>query len=359
MKKLFLIFILTISIYADDNQTIDDKFQELENKVNKIEQKNILLENENIKLIEKIQAFDNQNKYIETTYTTIINTNQNKLDNFLWILASIIAVLGLFGFSAVSKYINTKLNKIISKKQNELDFLIENVKNLEKGLKFEYLQKLAEFSQHNKKSAETTQAEKNWLIYYAELLSENEDERTFEDWRILAFKYFYVDNDFEKSTKSIEKSIKLNPKFDFEDNKLLMYSYVAMDQYEEAIKQCLKILEENDIDEIWYELGNNYMYINEPIKAIEAYLNVKEETKQLTKNLSIAKAYSRIANYHKTIEYLNQCKDKETNLDVIHGFAESYENLGDKGKAIKYIKKALEIEPENIEFQEILYSLNR
>lgn len=34
MKKLFLIFILTISIYADDNQTIDDKFQELENKVN-------------------------------------------------------------------------------------------------------------------------------------------------------------------------------------------------------------------------------------------------------------------------------------------------------------------------------------
>ena len=99
--------------------------------------------------------------------------------------------------------------------------------------------------------------------------------------------------------------------------------------------------------------------IDSTIKAIEAYLNVKEETKQLTKNLSIARAYSLIANYHKTIEYLNQCKDKETNLDVIHGFIESYENLGDKGKAIKYIKKALEIEPENIEFQEILYSLNK
>ena len=123
-----------------------------------------------------------------------------------------------------------------------------------------------------------------------------------------------------------------------------MYSYVAMEQYEKAIKQCLEILQENNIDEIWYELGNNYMYVNDPIKAIEAYLNVKEETKQLTKNLSIARAYSLIANYHKTIKYLNQCKDKKTNLDVIHGFIESYENLGDKGKAIKYIKKALEIE---------------
>ena len=203
--------------YANENKIMSDKFNVLEEKINKIEQKNILLENENIKLIEKIQAFDTHNKYIETTYTTIINTNQNKLDNFLWILASIIAVFGLFGFSAVSKYINTKLNKIISKKQNELDVLIENVKNLEKGLKFEYLQKLAEFSQHNKKSGETTQAEKDWLIYYAELLSENEDERTFEDWRILAFKYFYVDNDFEGSTKSIEKSIKLNPKFNIFD----------------------------------------------------------------------------------------------------------------------------------------------
>lgn len=164
MYKLILIFIVGINIYANENKIMSDKFNVLEENINKIEQKNILLENENIKLIEKIQAFDTHNKYIETTYTTIINTNQNKLDNFLWILASIIAVLGLFGFSAVSKYINTKLNEIISKKQNELDVLIENVKNLEKGLKFEYLQKLAEFSQHNKKSGETTQAEKIGLF---------------------------------------------------------------------------------------------------------------------------------------------------------------------------------------------------
>lgn len=137
-----------------------------------------------------------------------------------------------------------------------------------------------------------------------------------------------------------------------------MYSYMAMEQYEEAIKQCLKILEESDIDEIWYELGNNYMYLNEPIKAIESYLNVKEETKQIAKNLNIARAYSLIGNYHKTIEYLNQCEDKETNLDVLYGFVESYENLENKEEAIRYTKKALEIEPKNIEFQEILYSLN-
>ncbi|QKF67627.1 hypothetical protein AVENP_2093 [Arcobacter venerupis] len=359
MYKLILIFIIGINIYANENEIMSDKFNVLEEKINKIEQKNVLLENENIKLTEKVNALDTHNKYIENTYMTIIESNQNNLDNFLWILASIIAVLGLFGFSAISKYINTKLNKIINKKQNELDILIENVKDLEKGLKFEYLQKLAEFSQHNKKTGEITQAEKDWLIYYVELLPQNEDERTFEDWKILAFKYYYADNDFENSTKSIEKSIKLNPKFDFEDNKLLMYSYVAMEQYEKAIKQCLEILEENDIDEIWYELGNNYMYINEPIKAIEAYLSVKEETKQLAKNFNIAKAYSLIGNYHKTIEYLNQCKDKETNLDVLYGFVESYENLENKEEAINYTKKALEIEPENIEFQEILYSLNK
>ncbi len=359
MIKLFLIFILTISIYADDNKIIDDKFKVLEEKILKIEKENILVKNKNIVLVEKIQALDTHNKYIETTYITIIENNQNRLDNFLWTLASIIAVLGIFGFSVISKYINSKLNKIINKKQNELNILIENVKDLEKGLKFEYLQKLAEFSQHNKKSGETTQAEKEWLTYYSELLPKNEDERTFEDWMIFAFKYFYVDNDFNNATKSIEESIQLNPKFDFEANKLLMYSYAAMEQYEKAIKQCLEILEEIEDDEIYYNMADYYMNLGDPISAIETYLKIKNISDKYDINFHIADAYSRLYNYHKAIDYLNKCEDKETNIDIIYGFADCYNNLGNKEESIRYIKKALEIEPDNIAYQEFLYSLNK
>ena len=355
MTKLFLIFIFMINIYADENKKTNDKFQTIEEKILQIEKENILLKHNNTILIEKIQSLDTHNKYIETTYTTIINNNQNRLDNFLWTLASIIALLGFIGYTTIQRYISIKINKIINVKQNELDTLIENVKDLEKGLKFEYLQKLAEFSQHNKKSGEITKAEKDWLTYYSELLPINEEELTFEDWKILAFKYFYVDKDFANSIRSIEKSIQLNPNFDFGDNKLLMYSYEAMEEYEKAIKQCLDILEKVEDDEIYFSLANYYMILDYPIDAIETYLKIKSNEYNL--DFFIAKAYSLSGNYNKAIDYLNKCEDKETNVDILYGLSECYNNLENKNEAVKFIKKALEIEPDNIEFQEFLYFL--
>ena len=357
MAKLFLIFIFIINIYANENKKINDKFQTLEEKILQIEKENISLKNNNTILIEKIKSLDTQNKYIETTYTTIINNNQNRLDIFLWTLASFIALLGFIGFTTIQGYISTKINNIIYFKQKELDTLIENVKDLEEGLKFEYLEKLAEFSQHNKKSGETTKAEKDWLIHYSKRLSINEEEFTFEDWKILAFKYFYVDNDFDNTTRSVKKSIQLNPNFDFEDNKLLMYCYEAMEEYEKAIKQCLNILEQVEDDEIYFSMASYYMALDDSISAIETYLKIKNLSNTYSLNFFIAKAYSNLGNYHKAIDYLNKCEDKETNADILYGLSNCYNNLKNQNEAIKFIKKALEIEPDNIEFQEFLYFL--
>jgi len=356
MVKFIFIFLIVINVYADSNTT----FEKFELRINKVEQENVLLKNENSKLISKVNAIDSQNKYIETTYTTIIDGNQNRLDNFLWILASVIALLGFFGFLTIKRFTDEKINKIIKEKEDEFNLLINEVEDLKKGLEFEYLQKLAEFSQHNKKKGETKEEEKKWITYYAELLPKNEDDRSSEDWYIFALKYFYADNNMEESIKCTEKSIQTSNTFDYEPNKLLVYSYKALGEYEKAIKQCLKILQEIEDDEIYYELAENYMYLEDWISAIEVYLKIESNSSDYPVYFQIAQAYSNIGNYEKTIEYLNKDLNiNENNTNIFYGLANSYNELNNKEESIKYIQKALDIEPENIEFQEFLYFLKK
>ena len=96
MIKLFLIFIISINIYANNNQTIDDKFKVLEEQVLKVE-------NENIKLTEKIN-------HLESTKLVITKQMDEKLNSNNWI-TYFISILAVF-ISGYSLYLNYKKDKL-------------------------------------------------------------------------------------------------------------------------------------------------------------------------------------------------------------------------------------------------------
>ncbi|MEA3554163.1 MAG: hypothetical protein U9R39_07180 [Campylobacterota bacterium] len=103
MIRLFLIFILSINIYADDNKTINDKFKVLEEKIYKIEQNSNLLKDENIRLNEKIKDIESTDKLY------LIKKFSEELNSGSWFTNSISFSALLLSLFAL--YLNIKKEK--------------------------------------------------------------------------------------------------------------------------------------------------------------------------------------------------------------------------------------------------------
>ena len=81
------------------------------------------------------------------------------------------------------------------------------------------------------------------------------------------------------------------------------------------------------------------------ITVIEA---LSDEDKNSKIKLSLAKAYSRIDEFDKTIEILESIKDSESNTSIWnYCMGHSYYYLDNISEAEKYLLKALEINPED------------
>jgi len=173
---------------------------------------------------------------------------------------------------------------------------------------------------------------------------------------------FFSDEDIQEEKTSAQstpqeridqykKLLEIDPA-DYQVRNNLGVTYAQLKLFEEAVKEFEQVIKTKpDYTTAWLNLGSTYGDMGLIDKAIECFSKTIEIAPQYTKahqNLGVAYFYDKkydqsIKAFEKFIEMNNDTADESTFYTV----AQSYKHLKNKEKYKEYLKRILEINPNN------------
>ena len=118
-----------------------------------------------------------------------------------------------------------------------------------------------------------------------------------------------------------------------------------------------KVIEKNDdVFWAWYNIGNSYRSMNEGVRALEMYreaMNRRPNFLSAYKNSAVI--YIELMEYDRAINIMDEFIEKYPNdIDALFHTAAIYHQDGNLIKAEEYIRKVLNVDPDNELAKELL-----